>query len=689
MGRYSFTVRRAFVTVVATFAASLALAGSAGAVVVNMNAIGPSVNAGNPSVAYNAADQSGYYGVAMIQPGLSGVANPRGTLTGSNIPWVTTSGTCQDPWLASGFSILAIGAHNGLCAHQLPGGSYGSVLPSTEMFALTWDPDRLYWQTTHDYVAHFLGNVAAGSGTLSSPFALTGQYGSANGGAANTWRYGGGCTDDGSVGVSCQFTSAQSSSLPAGYDYASGGTQCTGPVGGTNQWAESAGGSWGLGSNVECVTDNQIQTELQRMVPQTQMLSHLVPGFKPLVVVLTPPGVVDCIDAAQQLCSNNGSSSAQFCSYHGQVNVGGTMLPYVVQPWSASWDEDPAKYPGYQNLGCDEPAFDATLKGQAIPIPLPDATTFAQDAGQRLVSPLSQSLLAAQTDPTFTGWYSYTDGSEINDDGCIALPVGLDNVTVGSGQYTLQREFNNGGALVTDPNSPICAPLNTLAATFVAPSTVNQGDEVQLDGSGTASTLQIAPASYVWNFGDGSAPVAGPSVVHTFASAGTYTITLTVTDRGGNKSSYQQSMTVLTTSGQPAPPPGSGGGSGSGGSSGGGVTPPFLVHLLLLPEGMRSMLSRGLLLQVFANQKANGLITVSISRQAAKRVHIRVGHAATVVIGRGTVSQVTSGAVTLDLHLSAKMAAKLRHLRHVTVTVRLALVPAVGHRLAIVVAGRY
>src|SRR5205085_11671872 len=110
-----------------------------------------------------------------------------------------------------------------------------------------------------------------------------------------------------------------------------------------------------------------------------------------------------------------------------------------------------------------------------------------------------------------------------NDDGCVELGNKLDTVTVGTSSqnpYVLQREFNNGGVLATDPNAPVCAPVNTLQAVFVAPSAVNLGDEVQLDGSASASTLQIAPTSFVWNFGDGTAPVSGPSIVHTFAKAG-------------------------------------------------------------------------------------------------------------------------------------------------------------------------
>jgi hypothetical protein len=59
------------------------------------------------------------------------------------------------------------------------------------------------------------------------------------------------------------------------------------------------------------------------------------------------------------------------------------------------------------------------------------------------------------------------------------------------------------------------------------------------------------------------------------------------------------------------------------------------------------------------------------------------------VIGLGTVSAITNGTVTLHLHLSHAMAAKLAHLGHVTMTIRLALVAAGNERYAIDVAGRY
>ena len=51
------------------------------------------------------------------------------------------------------------------------------------------------------------------------------------------------------------------------------------------------------------------------------------------------------------------------------------------------------------------------------------------------------------------------------------------------------------------------------------PSAINLGDTIDLDGSATASSLEIPNAAYSWNFGDGSNG-NGPSVEHTYKKAG-------------------------------------------------------------------------------------------------------------------------------------------------------------------------
>ncbi len=364
-------------------------------------------------------------------------------------------------------------------------------------------------------------------------------------------------------------------------------------------------------------------------------------------------------------------SQPAFCSYHSQVNVGGTEVAYVVQPWTAG-------------TSCDEPDV-PTIPNNPPPQVLSTAI------GQRLVSPLSQSHIASIVNPGLNGWVAQ-DGSEIDDNHiygqvCTPLPNDLDQVNVGSSSqnpYYLQREFDNGAALAFDPFTYFgCAPDVVLTPTFVIPSAVDEGDVVQLDGSSTASTLIVPNGGYSWNFGDGTT-ATGPSVVHTFTKAGVYTVTLTVTDRGNNKATLSQSITVLGPAGQtPAPPSTQPGGPGSGPS------PALSVHLQLSPRSLKSVLRYGLALQVKSNKVANGILTISISRAEAKRAHIKVGRGSTVVIARGTTAGIRNGVSFLSLRLPGAVAAKLGKLRHATFTVRLSLVAAGGGQLGIDAAGRY
>ena len=53
-----------------------------------------------------------------------------------------------------------------------------------------------------------------------------------------------------------------------------------------------------------------------------------------------------------------------------------------------------------------------------------------------------------------------------------------------------------------------------------------------------------ASARYSWNFGDSTPAVAGATASHTYAAAGTYTITLTVTDNLGATGTTTRSVTV-------------------------------------------------------------------------------------------------------------------------------------------------
>jgi hypothetical protein len=756
--------------VVMTFAVALFLAtGSAQAVVVDMNAVGQT------SVAYNSSDQSGYFGAALM-PGVCADLLSNGScasLANVRVPTVNPSASCLDPALTSDLWVFGQ-------TDRLPGGALcyhgGPVMHQNETFALTWDApwpsgsQHNYWEGTRRYVEQFLRDVADGSNSLTSPYALTTQYTDANGRAQNSSKFGGGCIDYGSVGGSqCEFGNPTG----PGHDFPTV-NGCT-PVGASfiNPTTTTP--------NTVCVTDAQVQSEVSAMVAQTGMIGRTQPGHTPVVVVLTPPGVETCLDGANKLCSANGSltpapptltvggtggsipagtyrvelsyvtASGEFlpsasavvttsgttstikissplpvagvtgwyayiaranapgyvrqwsspasvgsdvlltlvssagtpprpsiCSYHSQVAVGGTEVAYVVQPWTGL-------------TGCDEP--------EAPPIPEnPGPQVLATDMGTRLVSPLSQSHISSIVDPAMNGWFA-VNGAQINDNGgCTTQANGLDSVTVGSSSqnpYLLQREFNNAGAIENEPNTYFgCAPGVLLAPTFVVPSAVNQGDEIQLDGSTTASTLIVPNASYQWDFGDHTT-AAGPSVVHSYTTGGTYIVKLTVTDRGGNQAHLSQTINVFDQNGQPVitpttTPGGPGASTNGGGVANAGSAPaPLQVHLLLMPQGLAAALRSGIAIRVSANQPANGFAYVSISRSAAKKAGIKVGRGPSVQVGRGTVSKISNGTGVLRMYLSRTIAGKLKHLKHVTLTVRLSLVSAAGGHLAVVAAAHY
>jgi hypothetical protein len=571
--------------------------------------------------------------VKMGAAGRAGVSLVPGTST-AGLSTVTSS-KCSDPWLSAdlGGPALPPGA---LCWNG------GSVMHRNETFAITWDPKRSYWATTRDYVEQFMKDVANGSGTLSSPYALTTQYNDSTGRAANDSKYGGGCVDYG-VPAPCLIGSS-SATLP-GLKYPANGCPASGS---SYEGGPSA-------SNGVCLTDAQLQPELHEMINRLQAAGNVASGYTPMLVLLTPPGVEVCLNGAGTLCSANSTAATQFCSYHSYVT--GTDFAYVVQPWTPY-------------TGCDEPKLPA-LPQNATNIQV------ARDAGSRLVNPLSQGEIASIVNPQLNGW-SANDGSEMSDNGCTPNGPDYDTETVGGASYVLQRDFNNAGVIESDPSAPACAPWVVLAPAFVVPSAVNAGDVVAFDGSTTNSTLIVPSARYQWSFGDGTKAV-GPSVVHSYAKGGTYNVTLTVTDRGGNQSSLTEAVQVI------------GGGNGGGGGQSPGSSAPggFKVHVQLMPQGLKAVLRSGIALRVNSTKPANGIASVSITRGAARHAHIKAGHGPAVVIARGTLSSIKAGTVNLRLHLRGSITKRLRHDKHLTLTIRLALVAADGGQVTVDAAGRY
>jgi len=88
------------------------------------------------------------------------------------------------------------------------------------------------------------------------------------------------------------------------------------------------------------------------------------------------------------------------------------------------------------------------------------------------------------------------------------------------------------------------APKSTVPAPVIAfkPLQPKAGDTVTFDGSRSTGDGPIK--TYAWEFGDGAPLVEGVEVTHAYSSAGSYTVTLWVTDESGNVESTTAELEV-------------------------------------------------------------------------------------------------------------------------------------------------
>jgi hypothetical protein len=340
-----------------------------------------------------------------------------------------------------------------------------------------WDPTSSFAPSYEQVVNQYLGDTAAASGTLTDVYSTDLQLGL-------------------NYDIHAGTPITDSDPLPA-----NGCTPDPRP-------AYSDGSTYSA-----CLDDSQLQAELAQVVSSNSLPSDLAH----LYLIMLPKGVESCFNAGNG--AGKGCSTpwvGGFCGYHSFfTDLGGNPLAPVYAD---------IPFPSY-----NAPSAPFTCAGMV------ESLNGNNDADV-IVSIISHETNESITDPFGSAWWDarfYENGDE-----CAYIygvlqgstPGAQYNQVINGHQYFTQEEASNENYLYA--RKAACVQQVDLPfATFRArPAAPKAGVLVTFN----AAKSQGQNVTFTWNFGDGSLPVTGSSIVtHTYAHTGgvhVYTVTLTMTD---------------------------------------------------------------------------------------------------------------------------------------------------------------
>jgi PKD repeat protein len=116
-----------------------------------------------------------------------------------------------------------------------------------------------------------------------------------------------------------------------------------------------------------------------------------------------------------------------------------------------------------------------------------------------------------------------------------------------AGTYTVTLTVRNslGQSASLSRTVTVTATSSSVSASFVfSPTSPALNQDIYFD----AAVSRPTDATFRWNFGDGSAAGSGVAPTHRYAQAGTYTVTLTVSNSFGQTATTSRTITVTATS---------------------------------------------------------------------------------------------------------------------------------------------
>ena len=607
----------------------------------------------------------------------------------------------------------------------------GPVLHSSDSYAIYWDPDGIYRGDWQRLIDKYFQNVGAESGSLEDVFSVDTQYNDSTGHASNQSTFRGGYTDEDPYPTT---------------------ENCTAEYTGTRE-----DGITEESEKLACLTDKQIRTELQHVIGSGKLPGATGPA---VYYLLTPPHVIVCTTKTNENCSvstaSTGTQPNGICGYHSVIDpTSASPVIYAVQPWVAG---DAGLFIEDEKPLTTSKATPEALACQANATPLeePNQLTglnpfgnYAEGLADVIVNDLSIEQSNIVVDPFFTGWYqnpSLPSEHEYPEQGDMCQwsfgpppetpptpnpetnAANLSNQAIGENPYYLQLAFDS--VSLTSHDTFECAPGVTLEPHFTAPNPVNAGDVVSFAGTESditlAATTKGLPSDepftatvYKWNFGDGTAEVSGTedaSAFHSYQYGGTYNVTLTVRDAGGNEASFTEPITVngpakpeekgsgegssgSETGTGPTATPGTSTGSGSGSSSSSGTSsstgttsttkPPAVgpvASAAAVPSSLAKTTKKGLIVSYAVNQQVSGHIEVLIEASIAKRLGLHLplatglpaGTPAQVVIGKAILVTTRGGRGAVKIRFGKVTGKRLRRLGRVSLMLRVNVRNAAG-----------
>jgi PKD repeat protein len=344
-----------------------------------------------------------------------------------------------------------------------------------------------------------------------------------------------------------------------------------------------------------CLTDEQIRQELAQLLAR----GAIAPGLDRSYVLVTPPGVRVCLDSAATGCSRE-----MFCGYHsvvgspGQADTTYTVIPYPEAgcesgegPREASVDAastieahemietatDPKPDSGYVDGSGDEIADEcAWIWGETSVAGTGGLYNQVLDGSQYLLqemysdenahcaqgmASLSSATVTASSAVALTG-QTVTYTASLQGDPYPAASYEW-RYTASSGSYSPVGGGTSSAITFSQPGSyrvwVVITDLNggsvtavTQVTVYVPPSATFEWTPAGSPRSGSPVTFEASASSFngpvthwSWNFGDGTGASDG-LVTHVFPAAGSYSVTLTVTDSAGVSATVTRVLRVTT-----------------------------------------------------------------------------------------------------------------------------------------------